>query len=193
MHDQNRSPGRPRDPETDGRILAAALDVMRLHGYARMSFDLVATAAGVTRPTIYRRYANKAELAVAALAVYQQQHFPLPTGDLRADLVAQLRHFASGIERPFGMAMIGVVLAEEHDTPELLERFREYIVAPRRQALLTILERARAAGQIDTRANLRLAVNMLIGSYYADYLAGGTLVPDWPEQAAAALLSWLEP
>ena len=108
------------------------MKVMARSGYAGMSIEEVAAEAGVSRPTIYLRYPGKAELATAALASYRDRGRPQETGDTRADLVARLRHFRRGVERPFGMAMIGSVLAEEHATPELLALFRERVVEPRR-------------------------------------------------------------
>lgn len=48
------------------------------------------------------------------------------------------------MERPFGMVMIGSVLAEESTTPEPLALFRERLVEPRREELREVLERARA-------------------------------------------------
>ena len=43
---------------------------MAEQGYARMSMDQIATAAGVTKPTIYRRYTGKLQLAMAVIIAY---------------------------------------------------------------------------------------------------------------------------
>ena len=40
-------------------------------------------------------------------------------------------------------------------------------------------------------ADLETAVNMLVGSYYAGYLAGGRLPRDWPERAVPLVLRGL--
>ena len=121
---------------------------MARDGYARMSVDAVAREAGVSKPTLYLRYPSKAALATAALAHAREQTAPRDTGDTRADLIATLRHFRTGVERPFGMALVGTALAEEHHTPELLAQFRENLVEPRRQMLRSVLERARARGEL---------------------------------------------
>ena len=87
------------------------------------------------------------------------------------------------MERPFGMAiMIGSVLAEEHATLELLSLFRERVVEPRHAEVREVLEHAQERGELRQDADLEAAVNMLIGSYYARYLAGDPFFPeDWPE------------
>lgn len=183
--------GRPRSPEVDRNILGAVMKVMARSGYAGMSIEEVAAEAGVSRPTIYLRYPGKAELATAALASYRDRGRPQETGDTHADLVARLRHFRRGVERPFGMAMIGSVLAEEHATPELLMLFRERVVEPRRRELGEVLEHARERDELREEADAEAAVNMLVGSYYAQYLAGGSFSDDWPEAVVGMILTGL--
>ncbi len=183
--------GRPRSPEVDGEILRAAMRVMARGGYARMSVEEVAAEAGVSRPTIYLRYSGKAELATAALGAYRDRGRPEETGEARADLVARLRHFRRGVERPFGMAMIGSVLAEEQTTPELLALFRERVVEPRRGELREVLEHAGQRGELRDDANVEAAVNMLVGAYYAQYLAGNPFPDDWPEAVVETVLDGL--
>ena len=73
------------------------------------------------------------------------------------------------------MAMLGTMLAEEHDTPELLALFRERLVAPRRRELRAVLEAARARGELRDAANVEVAVNALVGGLLARYLAGDAL------------------
>jgi AcrR family transcriptional regulator len=184
-----RPRGRPRNPDTDRRILEAAYDLMSRHGYARLSIDEVATAAGVTRPTIYLRYRNKEELVMAALAADRERTSVAPaTGDLRTDLVAALRHFQASVERPFEVTLIGTGVAEEHENPELLRLYREHIVEPRRRMLRGVLEQAAARGQLAESVDIGFAINLLLGSYYAQYLDGTPIGQDWPERVIEALL-----
>jgi AcrR family transcriptional regulator len=180
--------GRPRTAGLDEAILGAALDEMSRVGYARMSVDAVAQRAGTTKPTVYTRYRSKAALATAALESMRRRTPRRPTGDARADLVAELTLFRQGALRPHGMSMLGAVLAEEHETPELLERFRRHVVAPRRENLLRILRAGVEAGQIRPTADLELGVTMLIGSLYATYVEGKRVRADWPERVVDAWL-----
>jgi AcrR family transcriptional regulator len=129
----------------------------------------------VSKPTVYLRHRTKADLATAAIASMRVQPRPAPTDDVRADLVAHLRLLRAGLERPHGMTMLGTMLAEEHDTPELLKLFRERLVAPRRRELGAVLEAARARGELRDEANVEVAVNALVGGLLARYLAGDPL------------------
>ena len=87
--------------------------------------------------------------------------------------------------------MIGSGLAEEHTTPELLSLFRERIVEPRRNEVREVLEHARERGELREDADVDAAVNMLVGSYYAHYLAGEPFSHDWPEAVVDAALEGL--
>jgi AcrR family transcriptional regulator len=170
-----RAPGRPRSEHVDDAILVAARAELAARGYARMTVDAVAARAGVSKPTIYLRHPTKADLATAAIASMRVQPRPAPTDDLRADLIAHLRLLRAGIERPNGMTMLGTVLAEENDTPELLALFRERLVAPRRGELRALLQAARDRGELRPDANLDVAVNALVGAFFARYLAAESL------------------
>lgn len=158
---------------------------MERDGYARLSMDAVAAEAGTTKAAIYRRHASKAELATAALAFLRDQRPPPATDDPRADLVEELTRFRRGVERPHGMAMLGTVLAEGEHLPELLEAFRRDVVVPRRERLRTIFRRVRLRPGLD----VEMAVNMAIGSYYAEYIAHGRPKRDWAARIADALLA----
>ena len=176
--------GRPPSPGYDEAILEAPLRLMARDGYARMSMDAIAVEAGVTKGAIYRRFPGKAQLATAALAFLREQRPQQVSADPRADLIEELRRFRSGVERPHGMAMLGTVLAEESHVPELLEHFRRDVVLPRRDRLRGILERARLRHGIDVET----AVNVLVGSYYAAYLAGGKPRRGWERRVTDAVL-----
>lgn len=74
------------------------------------------------------------------------------------------------------------VVEEGHEWPGLHQR--------RRQMLRGVLERAQLRGELADNADLETAVNMLVGSYYANYLAGR--VPrDWPRRAVELIFDGL--
>jgi AcrR family transcriptional regulator len=159
-------------------------------GYARMKLDAVAARASTTKPTLYSRYPSKAALATAALE-HMRLRTPRPplSGDVRRDLVEELTRFRLGALRPYGMSMLGAVLAEEHENPELLRLFREHVIAPRRQNVRRILRAARKNGQLTEGADIELGISMLVGSLYALYTAGNSPGRDWPERVVDG---WLD-
>lgn len=57
----------PTGSESTRRILDAALAEFERHGFRRVALDDVARRAGVSRTTIYRRFANRDELVAAVI------------------------------------------------------------------------------------------------------------------------------
>jgi AcrR family transcriptional regulator len=179
--------GRPRSDRCDQAILDAALRLIREEGYARMSIEGIAAAAGVSKPTIYLRYRSKADLASRALERLRVEEAPAATGDLRADLVAQLRHLRATFER-VGMSVLGTCLMEERHTPELIALLRERSVLPGRRLLREVLEGARERGELADDADLDTAVLMLSGAYYAQHMGGEPPGHEWEERVVDATL-----
>lgn len=182
-----RPRGRPRSAAHDDAILEAAARLLGEQGYSRMSMEAVAAAAGVSKPTLYLRYAGKAELAAAAFERLRVGGAPALTGDLRADLVAQLGHLRRVFER-VGMSMVGVCLAEADHVPDLIARLRERSLEPGRQLMRDAFAAAQARGEIAADADVETTVESAIGAYYARYLAGRPFDDGWEGRVADAAL-----
>ena len=60
-------PGRPRDAALDVAILEATRRHLVSRGYSQLTIAEVAADAGVSRPTIYRRWRTKFDLVSDAL------------------------------------------------------------------------------------------------------------------------------
>lgn len=178
-----RPRGRPRDIGIDERVLAVAGRHLAEHGYEAMSLTAIAEEAGTTRQALYRRWPGKADLATAAIAAMARADERIPTDDPYVDLVRELRAFQRGISRPDGLSMVGTMLIAGTD-PDLVRRYRERVVAPRRAAFRTILERARSAGRLDADADLEVGTNLLTGNWYARALAGDDPPARWAERTA---------
>lgn len=186
-----RRGGRPRSAAVDAAILDAALHLLCAEGYARMSMDGVAARAGVSKATIYLRYEGKADLATAALAHLRESGRPAPTGDLRADLLAQLRQLRRNAERVSAMPLIGTCLMEEQHTPELLSLFRARTLRPRRELLRAMLGEAAASGAIAPDGDIGAAVDLMMGAYQSHYISGEPFPAGWEERIVDALMRGL--
>lgn len=176
--------GRPRDPEIDAAVLAAARRHLAAHGYDAMSVVAVAEEAGTTRQALYRRWPSKADLATAAIAGLSRAATRPDTDDPYADLVAELAAFQAGVARPNGVGMVGAMLQDATDE-QLRRLYRARIVRPRRARLRHILERAVALGLADPDADLDYAVAACTGVLYALHLAGRPVSRGWPARTAA--------
>ena len=153
----------------------------------------VAAAAGTTKPSVYLRYRTKGELAARALSHARDRSAaaPVPTGELRADLEAELAWFVAGVLRPNGLTLIGTVLAEQEEQPELMAAFREHVVRPRRARFRAVLEAAIARGELPSDAPVEDAVRSLVGAVYAQALDGAPFAADWPRRIVALVVAGL--
>jgi AcrR family transcriptional regulator len=183
----SRPPGRPRDATLDQAILAAAERQLLERGFAGMSLEAVAAAAGTTTPSLRRRFRGKTELASAVIDTLRLEPLPEPTGDPRADALALLEDLRATLLRPDGMATLGSILAEENRHPVLLERFRQRLVEPRRDQLRRALLAGVERGELPAQLDLEMVVSLLVGSCYARYLAAGAIPADWPDRALTVI------
>jgi AcrR family transcriptional regulator len=172
--------GRPRDPTVDATVIEATLSELAVAGFDGMTIDGIAARAGVSKPTIYRRWPDKPALAISAIAqLVAQEEGPASTGDLVADLVRQLAAAHSNLERSGSVAMLGTVLATKERHPELLQLYRERLLQPRRDTLCGILADAAERGDIRPGTDIATASLALIGLLVVGYLAGEPVDATW--------------
>jgi AcrR family transcriptional regulator len=175
-------------------IFAAALAELGEVGYDRTTMDAIARRAGASKATLYRHWPGKPELVVDAL-----QHLrgdsaaQLPdTGSLREDLRALLGHMSSNATHDQVCMMRGMVSACGQD-PELARVFHERMVETKRAAVLAVLERARARGEVDVDADLELLVDVVPAMLVFRHLVTPHDVDDaYVEEAGAASVAVME-
>ncbi|WP_438352382.1 TetR/AcrR family transcriptional regulator [Microbacterium sp. CJ88] len=151
--------GRPRDPLVDASILRAALDLLVERGYAGMTMEGVARAAGTGKAAVYRRYASKSDLVVAAV---RSLHGPIDapdTGSLRGDLLACAMHYTRGDDR-FAGIMAGLLTAAGQDA-ELRAVTTEMIGAPRAATFRTVIVRWIDAGVVPADVAVEAIVSIV--------------------------------
>jgi AcrR family transcriptional regulator len=75
------------DTSTRQRILAATAEVLGRHGMTKLSLSQVATEASVSRPTLYRYFADKRQL-LDAFVVWERHYYERAVVQATADLPA---------------------------------------------------------------------------------------------------------
>ena len=151
---------------------------MATKGYRGMTVAAVAAAAGVTEPTVYLRHATKHDLAVAAIPRLPLLRHPPHTGDTRADLAALLASLVATSEA-IGISMTGVVLAEQHEHPELLARWRATVGVAALQVVNDIVETGRQRGELRADVDAQITADLILGAYLAHYTHRGDPDRGW--------------
>jgi AcrR family transcriptional regulator len=189
-----RGPGRPRDEAASQAIFDAALHQLERLGYGRMTVEGVASEAGVSRASIYRRFRNKADLVTAAIA---QASTPGGTGDHTGerDPRPALVQFLEEFDARFAESCLEVIggLVGAREDPTALALHRERVVAPRRAYGRSLLEAAQANGDLAPDADLDLALQMLTGSVLFRRIAGEQVPTGWASRAVDAVWAGMGP
>jgi AcrR family transcriptional regulator len=170
---------RRRGTVLEQAILTAAAEVLAESGYAGLTMDAVARRAGTNKNALYRRWASRAALGVAA---YQQaaesRPGPPDTGSLRGDAIELLRCVSRHMCSPRGEILCNL-LSAVRDEPALLAQLRQQFDESGAAMWLTVLGRAVARGEAAPEVlHPRVAVTaftLLRSEYFARGIAA---VPD---------------
>lgn len=145
--------------------MEAASDLMIEGGVDGVSIDRVAKLAGVTRPTVYRRYASRTDLLIAAIHWtfrYQPEELPEPR-----DIEEMLRWWAQAIEAPENARIRKLMLrlmSSAHDFPEFTEAFHRLSTEPRNALIRRALKREQRRGRFPQDADLEIVRQVLAGA-----------------------------
>jgi AcrR family transcriptional regulator len=129
------------------QLAREALRLLAEQGYAGMGMDEVSRAAGASTRTVYRHYATKVDLAVAAI-----EQLPTMAGWIDGDdtLEDRVRRAISIGEahHEYLVPVMANAIVFRNTVPELLDAFREHVLAARRRVIDTYVTRDKAAGRI---------------------------------------------
>ncbi len=101
-----RRPG-GRNALVRAQILGATAELVARDGIAGFRYEEVAERAGVHKTSVYRNWPDREELVAEALLQYAEDLASITdTGDIRRDLVDYLAALASGLDTPFGQALM---------------------------------------------------------------------------------------
>jgi AcrR family transcriptional regulator len=164
--------GRPRDAAVSSAIAGAVISLLREVGLSGLTMDAVASRAGVSKASIYRRWASKEDLLVDVIANLASEN-PVPdTGHLRDDLVELLHRMEAFLSDIEAGQIFPRMAAEVHAASELGRRYAEQVILPRRAMLAGMLSEARARGAIREDLDIGVAVDMLTGPVILRMLLG---------------------
>ncbi|MCR6485071.1 TetR/AcrR family transcriptional regulator [Amycolatopsis sp. OK19-0408] len=138
--------------ELESALLAAAWEQLAETGYARLTMESVAVRARTSEAVLYRRWANKDELVLAAIERHRDMN-PVTqpdTGALRTDLLAQLTAASEALAGFFAIAAATAFSGLLADTGLTPAQVRDRIVGEQPLPLgRTIYRRAHDRGELD--------------------------------------------
>ena len=171
MTDQSR-PGRKRSEQSRLAILTATLDLVAEAGYGALTVEGIAARSGVGKQTIYRWWPSKADVLLDALATKADLYVPIPDeGTFRADLAAFLGSTFELGEKAQVADTLRALMAQAQIDPGFGKRFREDFLNRRREALGTLVDRARERGELPAEVSSRTVIDVVFGTLWYRLLA----------------------
>ncbi|MDO8362122.1 MAG: TetR/AcrR family transcriptional regulator [Actinomycetota bacterium] len=179
----------PRRARSRARVLAAAVELLRDEGAAGMTIEAVAQRSGVAKTTIYRQFADRDEMHLAAVQSVASQVGVPHSGDLLADVgefcVALDRLLRAG---DFG-ALLPTVLDGAERSQSLAGMLRE-IGELRRQALVDRLRAGQREGVLVASADIDVLTSQLIGPiFFRRFISRQATGPAYVRRHVGAVLT----
>lgn len=162
--------GRPRDPEIDEAILRAAVELFLERGMDGASIEQIARRAGVTRVTVYRRWAGKEELILHALENARNSLGDEPLYSAVVDLPFTdlldrlLDMWAEALVAPELKRMFSRIAGTAADHPDLLAGYWDRYAKPRRAIGEALHRKAIAEGALAAGTDLNTIMDLLFGA-----------------------------
>jgi len=183
---QPKSPHRPRKekPDKAQAILAGALQVFTSHGYAAASMDRIASAAGVSKPTLYSYFQDKEGLFFALVMQLTKNNrktlFSLPTkSNLQAPPDKVLHQIATSVLTEFSqnqplLTLMRLIIGESERFPELAQTFIREIKKPILEKLASYLASQPQLNLPDPMVAARIFIGSLVDYLITQHIMNGS-------------------
>jgi hypothetical protein len=104
----------------------------------------------------------------------QLAEYPIPdTGSFSGDAVQFLSEVADGLTRPENVRITGELIAQGARDPELANALRTRLLAPRRAALIHMIDRGVERGELPADTDRPVLADLLVGPLYHRALVSG--------------------
>jgi AcrR family transcriptional regulator len=165
-------PGRPRDRVAQRKILDTTLSLLETQSLRDLTIESIASAAGVSKVTIYRWWSSKALLVIEAFMEGHLVRTPmrkdLPPSERLACHIAMLTEQYSG----FAGRVVGQIIAEGQHDPDTLREFRERFHYGRRAVVREVIDEWRRSGELSPETDVEMLMDMLYAPIYMRLLLG---------------------
>ena len=181
--------GRPRSERARLAVLEAAADLLEEGGFGAATIEAVAGRASVSKVTIYKWWPTRGAVAIDAyFHRYRQTGTFVDTGDVRADLAAQIRVLIRAFRGRAGHIMAELIGQAQSDAV-LAEALRTHWIGPRRVATAAVLQRAVDRGELRPDIDIAIVMDQLYGPvYYRLTMGHEALTPGLADKLVASLL-----
>ena len=169
--------GRPKNETASKEIKDQAIALVRAQGYGNVSISDIIKAAGVSRQTLYNRWASKAELVLEAFFELTGAQVAAPDlgSDIpRRDLLARfLREVFDHLDSE-GDCIRSLIAAAQMDD-DFRDVFWARFVSPRADLVTALLKDAQKRGELEAARDVDLLSSFIHGTFWYRLLNGQTI------------------
>ena len=168
---QKSKRGRPRSEAAYNGALSVAREILLTEGFGRLTMEAVANRSGVSKPTLYRHWANAQQLAMAALVPPTENVENRSSQTGRTRLTTQLEMLIETFATTRGR-QIALTLASADPDSEYTRAFRNRVLLTSREIGREILQNATAAGELAAPDDTEAVLDMTYGPIFYRLLMG---------------------
>jgi AcrR family transcriptional regulator len=157
---------RPKSAQAHKKVLDAAVHLFSERGIDATSMDSIAEVSGVSKATIYKHWQDKDALCLEVMGHLHGLDEEPPvfdSGDLRADLIAQLRYQPAADRQALREKMTPHMIAYASRNRAMGAVWRARVVEPARLALTDILKRGEKRGLLRHGIDPEIGIALLLG------------------------------
>ena len=163
-----------RSEQARQAVLEAADDLLAERGFAGVTIEGIAAAAGVAKQTIYRWWNSKTGILMDALLQDAAEALtPVDHADFREDLRDQLSRVAAFLARSDAGAVCRALIGQAQHDPAFAAEFRARFLSEQRERDRLPFDRAIARGQIPAHTDVPSDADELLGPIYYRALVTG--------------------
>jgi AcrR family transcriptional regulator len=169
------------------KVLDGATELFAENGIDGTSIDAIAAAAGVSKATIYKHWADKDALCLAVLVHIHESDEKAPerdSGDLRTDLEEFLRYEPAPRKADVQKRIMPHLIAYSARNQEFGRAWRARVMDQPRQGLKKLLRRGVERGIFPSILDEELGVALLIGPMMYRHVFGSSVDREWLAKGA---------
>jgi AcrR family transcriptional regulator len=174
----------------DAAIIGAAAALLGEIGYSGLRMEAVASRAGVSKATLYRRYRDKDALITATILATTgapPNTMPFPEGSVRLNLTFMLKVASVAMANPAWLTILGTMLSDRHSEGGLLNAIRAQIFDPSAEAVQKLVELGKERGELQPSVSADMVNDVMVGAMLVRSMLGKPITDEWIEAFVASV------